>query len=132
VHLALAYWGEHKYPETIQEFKTAAQLSSDKYYIEYNAAQDAAYRSGGWPGALRKGIELSLARRKAKTGYVSPYQLATLYADLGDKEHAFEWLNTAYQEHDIFLMGLRTDFTLDSLRSDPRYAELVRKIGLPQ
>jgi TolB-like protein/Tfp pilus assembly protein PilF len=132
VHLAIAYWGEHKYPETLQEFKTAAQLSGDKYYIESNAAQEAAYRSGGWPDALRKAIELSLARRKAKTDYVSPYQIATLYADLGDKEHAFEWLNTAYQEHDIFLVGLRIDFLLDSLRSDPRYAELVRKIGFPQ
>ena len=45
---------------------------------------------------------------------------------------AFEWLNTAYQEHGHLLYGLRTDFALDSLRSDPRYAELVRKIGLPQ
>jgi hypothetical protein len=55
-----------------------------------------------------------------------------LYADLGDKDHAFEWLNTAYQEHDIALIGLRTDFRMDSLRSDPRYAELVGKIGFPQ
>jgi hypothetical protein len=55
-----------------------------------------------------------------------------LYADLGYKEHALEWLNTAYQEHGHLLYGLRTDFAFDSLRSDPRYAELVRKIGLPQ
>jgi len=55
-----------------------------------------------------------------------------LYADLSDQEHAFEWLNTAYQERDAGLMNLRTDFTMDSMRSDPRYAELVRKIGFPQ
>ena len=90
------------------------------------------FRSGGWPSALRKGIEVDLAQRKAKTDYVSPYGIAQLYANLGDKDHAFEWFNTAYQEHDAGLMALRTDFTLDSLRSDPRYAELVRKIGLPQ
>ena len=52
--------------------------------------------------------------------------------DLGDKDHAFEWLNTAYQEHDVWLIALRTDPRFDSLRSDPRYAELVRKIGFPQ
>jgi hypothetical protein len=51
---------------------------------------------------------------------------------LGDKDHAFEWLNTAYQECDIWLTSLPTEPWIDSLRSDPRYAELVRKIGFPQ
>jgi TolB-like protein/predicted Ser/Thr protein kinase len=129
--LARAYWGEHKYPEAIQEWKTAGQLAGDKNGVEYAAALDAGFGSGGWPGALRHGIEVLLAQRKAKTGYVAPNSLAELYADLGDKDHAFEWLNTAYREH-IPLNDLRTDFPFDSLRSDPRYAELVRKIGFPQ
>ena len=63
---------------------------------------------------------------------MSPYRIASLYADLGDKNDAFRWLNTAYQEHVYLLIGLRTDFTMDSLRSDPRYIDLVRKIGFPQ
>jgi tetratricopeptide (TPR) repeat protein len=130
--LAFLYWGEHKYPEAIQEWKTGSQLEGDKNSTEVAAALDEGFRSGGWPSALHKAIEVSLAQRKAKSGFVSPYSIARLYADLGDKEHAFEWLNTAYQEHDTGLINLRTDFTLDSLRSDPRYAELVRKIGFPQ
>ncbi len=130
--LAFSYWAEHQYPQAIQEFKTGAQLEGDKNNAEFAAALEAGFRFGGWPSALRKGIEVSLTQRKAKTGYVSPYGIAQLYADLGDKDHAFEWLNTAYQEHDGSLEGLRTDFTLDALRSDPRYAELVRRIGLPQ
>jgi hypothetical protein len=81
---------------------------------------------------LHKGIEIALAQRKAKTAYVSPYGIAQFYADLGDKEHAFEWLNVAYQEHALWLVTLRTDFMLDSVRPDPRYAELVRKISFPQ
>jgi TolB-like protein/Tfp pilus assembly protein PilF len=129
--LARAYWGERKYPEAIQEWKTAGQLAGDKNGVEYAAALDAGFGSGGWPGALRHGIEVLLAQRKAKTGFVAPYSIAELYADLGDKDHAFEWLNTAYREH-IPLNDLRTDFPFDSLRSDPRYAELVRKIGFPQ
>jgi hypothetical protein len=60
-------------------------------------------------------------------GYSSAYSIAVLYADLGDKEDAFRWLNTAYQERDWQLESLKTDFLLDPLRSDPRFAELVRK-----
>ena len=93
---------------------------------------DAGFRSGGWPAALHKAIEISLAQRNAKTSYVSPYQVAALYADLGDKDHAFAWLNTAYEERDVAIISLQIDFTMDSLRHDPRYAELVHKVGFPQ
>jgi hypothetical protein len=55
-----------------------------------------------------------------------------LSADFGDKDYAFAWLKTAYQENGVMLINLPTDFTVDSLRSDARYAELARKIGLPQ
>jgi serine/threonine protein kinase len=130
-YLSVLYWAERKYPQSIQEAKTAAQLQGDKNYAEAAAALDAGFRSGGWPSALHKNIEVLLAQRKAKTDYVSPYAIAELYADSGDKDHAFEWLNTAYEEHDG-LNALRTDFTFDSLRSDPRYTDLARKIGLPQ
>jgi hypothetical protein len=129
--MAFAYWGEHQYPQSIQEFKTAAQLEGDKNFAEFAAALEAGFHSGGWPGALRKAIDVSLAQRKSKAEYASPYSIAQLYADLGDKNHAFEWLETAYQEHDLSLSSLPTDFQFDSLRSDPRYAELVRKIGFP-
>lgn len=130
-YLAVLYWAEHKYPQVIQETNASAQLMGDKNFSEYAAALDAGFRSGGWPGAKREAIETLLAQRKAGTEYVSPYLIAELYADSGDREHAFEWLNVAYQEHNEMTV-LRTDFTLDSLRSDPRYAELVRKVGLPQ
>jgi hypothetical protein len=99
---------------------------------DQGAAMDAGFRSGGWPGALQKTIEVSLAQRKAKTGYVAPYVIAEAYADLGDKDRTFEWLNTAYQEHDPLLVALRTDFNFDSLHSDPRFAELVKKVGFPR
>ena len=117
-----AYWAEHKYPQAIQELKIAAQLVGDKNDGEFAAALDAGFRSGGWPSALRKAVEVILAQRKAKAGYISPYQIAQVYADLGDKDHAFEWLNTAYQEQDFWLNSLRTEFTVGfpSLRSPLR------------
>ena len=69
---------------------------------------------------------------RRKTKYSSPSEIARFYADLGDEDQAFHWLDTAYQEHDWLLMGLNTYFQLDPVRSDPRFDELVRKVGLPQ
>ncbi len=130
--LAVAYLGEHEYAEAIQEFKNGSRLEGDKNYIDGANALEAGFRSGGWPAALRRGLEVSLAQRRAGGEYVSPYGIAQTYAELDDKTHAFEWLNVAYKEHDASLVNMPTDFGLDSIRSDPRYAELVRKIGLPQ
>jgi tetratricopeptide (TPR) repeat protein len=125
-----AYWGKRMYPRVIEELKIYGQLSGDRDDSEYASAMEQGFRSGDWQGALTKGIEVLLAQRK--TGYSSPYTIATMYADLGDKEQAFQWLNTALQEHSEGVMCLKTDFLLDPLRSDPRFAELVRKVGLPQ
>jgi eukaryotic-like serine/threonine-protein kinase len=130
--VALASWGEHKYPQTIQESQLYAQLADDKPYADYAAALDSGFRSGGWPSAAHKAIEVLLAQRKAKTNYTAPYQIAALYADIGDKGSAFEWLNTAFQERCVTVVTVRVDPAFDSLRADPRYAELVRKIGFPQ
>jgi hypothetical protein len=92
-------------------------------------SKDFVQRAGR-AGALAKGIETREAQRN--TGYSSAYNIACLYSDLGEKNKAFKWLNIAYQERDIGVLRLKTDFLLDPLRSDPRFAELVRKVGLPQ
>jgi len=128
--LALAYWAKRVYPQVIEEWKTYGQLSGDRNESAFAAALEQGFRSAGWKSALTKAIEIRQAQRK--TGYSSPYQIATLYADLDDKGQAFKWLNTAYLERDVGLVGVNTDFLLDALHSDPRFADLVRKMGLPQ
>jgi CubicO group peptidase (beta-lactamase class C family) len=128
--LANAYWGKKMYPQVIEEWKAYGKLTGERGDSDYAAALEQGFRSGGWKGALSKSIETM--KDQSKTGYVSTYNIAEAYADLGEKEQAFQWLNTAFQEHDIGLMGLKTDFLLDPLRSDPQFAELVRKVGLPQ
>jgi len=128
--LAYGYWGKRMYPQVIEEWKAYGQLAGDREQSEFAAAMEQGFRSAGWKGALTKGIENMQARRK--TGYSSALKIAHFYADLGDKEQAFHWLDTAYQEHDWLLIGLNTYFQLDPLRADPRFAELVRKVGLPQ
>ena len=128
--LAQAYWGKGLYSKVINEFLVYSRLSGDQKASDFASALEEGYRSGGWKGALRKALEIRLAQRRS--GYSSPYEIATLCANLGDKEEAFKWLDAAYQEHDLGLLSLNTDFLLDSLRADPRMSKLVRKVGLPQ
>jgi eukaryotic-like serine/threonine-protein kinase len=128
--LAYGYWGKRMYPQVIEEMKAFGQLSGDRNEVEFASALEQGFRLGSWKGALTKGIEIREAQRKA--GYFSADKIANLYADLGDKDQAFRWLNIAYQERDWLLLTLKTDFQFDSIRSDPRFAELVRKVRLPQ
>ena len=127
--LMKAYWGKRNYAKVVEEAKLRGQMSGERRHIDFAAALEQGFHAAGWKGALAKAIEARKAERS--TGYGSAVEIATLYADMGDKEEALRWLNTAYQEHDWRLEGLKTDFLLDSLHSDPRFAELVRKVGLP-
>jgi len=128
--LARGYWGKRQYPRVLEEWKAFGELSGDRHESDFASAAEQGFRSAGWKGALTKGIAMRQVQRQK--GYSSAYNIATLYADLGDKDQAFRWLNTAYEERDLYLPYLRTDFVLDPLRSDPQFAELVRKVGLPQ
>jgi serine/threonine-protein kinase len=79
--------------------------------------------------ALKTLTELqALAERK----YVPPHSFAYIYAGLGDKERAFEWLEKGYTGRDDALTRLKTEPMFDSLRSDPRFTDLMRRVGLPQ
>src|SRR5438132_846840 len=89
--LASAYWGKHMYPEVIEELRAYGQLSGDRNDSDFVAAMGQGFRSAGWKGALINGIETRKAQRK--TGYSSAYEIATLYADLGDNGEAFRWLS---------------------------------------
>jgi adenylate cyclase len=128
--LVIGYWAKHMYPQIIEEQRIYGRLSGDPDAIAFASALDQGFHAGGWKAALAKCIEIAPAQRK--NGAWSAYTVATLYAELGDKERAFEWLNTAFREHDEELMGLKTDYALDPIRADPRFAGLVRKVGLPQ
>ena len=81
---------------------------------------DTGFRSGGLQAAMRKAIEAALARRKSSTNFVSSFQIASFYAELGDKDQAHSiGSNTAYQERDNYLEALRTHLLdgLPALRS---------------
>jgi hypothetical protein len=72
-----------------------------------------------------------LLKELIKENQVSPYYIAVGYAGLGDKDRAFEFLDKAYREQASMLQYLKIQPTLESLRDDPRFGELARRIGLP-
>ena len=75
---------------------------------------------------------LTELKEMAKQTYVSSYDLAILYVGLGDKEHALEQLNKAYEDRAGWIMDINVEPVFDSLRSDPRFAELVSRMKLPK
>jgi hypothetical protein len=67
----------------------------------------------------------------AKQKYVAPYFLAGIYVGLGDEERAMESLEKSYEEHSHWLIYLHMDPGMDGLRSNLRFQELLRRVGLP-
>ena len=89
-----------------------------------------AYQEGGWKGYWQKSLDRDL--KQANREYISSYNLADDYALLGDKDQAFRYLEKAYADHEDFLTWIKTERDFDFLHSDPRYADLLRRMGLPQ
>ena len=122
-NLAQAYQAKGMYAEAVAEHLKEFTLKGES--SEMMAALNAAYGSSGIKGFWRKRLEQELKR-----SYVEPVKIAVIYTDLGDKDQAFAWLEKAYRQHSPELVGLKSSAKVDSLRSDPRYADLVRRVGL--
>jgi tetratricopeptide (TPR) repeat protein len=127
-HLCLgeAYEQKGDGDRAAQEFLEAKVLGGDA--MEVIAALKQATASAGYIGYFR--TRLVQLTEKAKTGYVSPYDVADIYVRLGNQEEAMRWLNKALEEHSPYLVNLQIEPRLDRLRSDRRFQELVQRVGL--
>jgi serine/threonine protein kinase/Tfp pilus assembly protein PilF len=125
VFLGYAYAAKGQYAEAIVEYKEAIKLGEDStstpIYLGYALAM-----SGKRSEALAVRDEMQRTKK-----YVSPAELAILYIGLGEKEQALAALERAYAAHDLQLQFLNAEPHYDSLRSDPRFTDLVRRVGLP-
>ncbi len=90
----------------------------------------AGYRKARLNGACTAVIEL--LKNNSREEYVSPYEIATYYAFMGDRDHAFEWLEKAYRERSGRIEYIKEEDSFAGIRSDPRYLDLLRRMGLPQ
>ena len=109
----------------LQKFLTLAGKPSDA------AALGRAYTLGGINGAWQWDLEQA-KKARATRNEEAPLWLAGLYAFLGEKDKALEWLERGYEEHDDRMYVLKADPRFDSLRSDPCFQELLRRMNFPQ
>jgi DNA-binding SARP family transcriptional activator len=124
--LGLAYEQKAMYEEAIAEFQKAVALSGGSPQAVVLLGHAYAV-SGRRKEALKVLDEL---RELSEQRYVSSYRVAAIHLGLGETERAFEWLERAVEEHDAWLVWLKVDPVLDALRPDPRFADLLRRVGL--
>jgi len=111
--------------EAIAQFKKARDLGSGSS-VEADLAH--AYAVSGQTREARK-ILKDLISRFERT-YVSPFDIAVVCVGLGDHNEAFVWLEKAYDERARLMLSLKVNPQLDPLRSDPRLADLMRRVGV--
>jgi len=127
--LGVGYQGSGQTLQAIPEYQKAVELSQGD--SDPTAALAHAYAASGRKAEAQKILREWL--HQSETAYVSPYMIAAVYAGLGNKDKAFEYLEKAYQERSSDLTYfLRADLRIDSLRSDPRFQALVRRMNFPK
>ena len=123
-YLGYAYTAKGMYAEAIAAYQQAIKAGGDT--TEAQIYLGAAYAKAG----EREKAQAILKRLQTSKEYVSPGELAILYASLGEREQAFASLEKAYAAHDLQLQYLGVDPAYDSLRGDPRFQDLLRRVGL--
>ena len=122
-----AYVQKRMYEEAITEIKKAITLLPDN--PRAIATLGHAYAVSGKRGEARKVLDELYEQSKRR--YVSPYFIAVIHTGLGEKGLAFTWLEKAREERHPYLTLLKVEPVFDGLRSDPRFRDLLRRVGLP-
>ncbi|HEX6644582.1 MAG TPA: tetratricopeptide repeat protein, partial [Gemmatimonadales bacterium] len=127
VVLGWSFVGRGQHDSAVAALRTARELSKDLPFVRAALAHALA-RSGKSAEArtLLKGLLAESLR-----DYVSAYDIAVVYAGLGENAKAIEWLRKAIGERSVFVVHLAWDARLDPLRGDPAFGALVAELGIP-
>jgi tetratricopeptide (TPR) repeat protein len=126
--LANAYTKQRRYREAVEETSKAVELSGRASY--YLGALGYCYALAGRRAdalTILKELESKYARRESPAT-----DIAKVHVGLGDRDQAFVWLEKAFEARSGMLRDVTEEEYFDLLRDDPRYADLVRRMGLPQ
>ncbi|PYX79301.1 MAG: hypothetical protein DMG66_04225 [Acidobacteria bacterium] len=127
LYLGLALQQKGEVAQAISELEKGLKMTQSPWFVA--ALAEAQALRGNKTVALAGLHELDVM---SKDHFVSPYFYALIYSGLGDRDNAFKYLNRSLEERSDWLVYLKVDPALDPLRTDPRFAELERKVGLPQ
>jgi len=125
--LGLSYAENGRYAEAVREAQSATRLDDSPLMLALLAQAHAL--SGNKSQAMRVLEDL---KELTKKRYVCSYEVAIAYVLLSEKDQAFRWFNKAVEDRSDCMVALAVDPRLDSLRSDTRLQDLVRRVGLPQ
>lgn len=126
--LGRAYEAKGMYDQAVAQYAIAGRLSGLPPEVLERANQ--VYAKSGWNAYLQASVD-QIQKQPAGRSF-PPFVIATYYARLGQKEETLTWLERGFEERDFRMTMISVAFEFDSVRSEPRFVELVRKIGLPQ
>jgi TolB-like protein/DNA-binding winged helix-turn-helix (wHTH) protein len=126
--LAEVYEHEGRAEDGAREFLKADELlGTDPKELE---KLKRAMAKDGAKGYWKRKVENS--KESVKSGYAPPVFTAMACVRIGDKQCAFEWLDKGFEERDDQMINLKVEPVFDSLHADPRFQDLVRRVGIPQ
>jgi serine/threonine-protein kinase len=125
--LGRAYEAKGMYDEAVKEYTRASALGT--VLADVMAKANEVYKKSGWKAYVQ--FNLDQLVESPQRGYPA-FLVATFYAKAGNKDKAIEWLEKGYEERDFRMTLISVAFEFDGMRSDPRFRELVRRMGLPE
>jgi tetratricopeptide (TPR) repeat protein len=128
LRLSLAYVQRGLYQEALDESRKARAIAGDTPQITAQIAHILAV--SGQQSEAR--TSLSELKERAARQYVLPYDIALIYTGLGDKDQAFKWFERAYADHSTEMIYFKVEPMLTSLRSDPRYQNILVRMKFAQ
>jgi len=128
--LSLVYEDQGKYDLWLDNAEKSATINKNTDRLALLKAARAEYARAGYRAASKRMAEV--LEQQSKRIYIDPMNIAFAYGNLDDKDKAFFWLEKAFAEKSDLLRATKTARPFDSLRSDPRYADLLRRMNIPQ
>jgi tetratricopeptide (TPR) repeat protein len=125
-YLGIVYGQKAMYKEALEEFQRSDKLSGGG---AFNTAQ-SGYIYAVWGKRAEAEKIIAELKRQSKDSSVSPWGIALIYTGLGESDQAFEWLDKAYNDRAFDLQYAKVDPRFETLRSDPRFQKLLKRIGI--